>query len=287
MGTLTGRWVPHDTRDEVVDYVRRWKTRTKIPAARLVTWLGLGASKFASWWQRYGKVNGHNGPVPRDPWLLPSKREAIVVYHAAHPGKGYRRLTYMMMDADVVAANPTSVWRVLKSAGCLDRGNRAESRKNQGFSQPLRPHEHWRVDISHVNSGMTPVRTSPYYPRSNGKIERWHKTLKGDCLRPGTPLSLEDARRLVTRFVARYNHVRLHGALGYVTPADRLAGRHEAIFAQRDRKLDRARAERARRRETPRADATKRESQDAATNRTEERLAGESRGAAMSALRSA
>jgi putative transposase len=33
-------------------------------------------------------------------------------------------------------------------------------------------------------SGMTHVRTSPYYPQSNGKIERWHKSLKGECIRP-------------------------------------------------------------------------------------------------------
>jgi transposase InsO family protein len=46
-------------------------------------------------------------------------------------------------------------------------------------------------------SGMTHVRTSSYFPQSNGKIERWHKSLKGECIRPGTPLSLEDARRLI------------------------------------------------------------------------------------------
>ena len=47
-------------------------------------------------------------------------------------------------------------------------------------------------------SGMTHVRTSPYYPQSNGKIERWHGTLKKECIMPKTPVSLEDARRIVT-----------------------------------------------------------------------------------------
>jgi transposase InsO family protein len=97
-------------------------------------------------------------------------------------------------------------------------------------------------------AGMTHVRTSPYYPQSNGKIERWHGTLKRDCIRPNVPLSIEEARRLVAEFVEDYNHARLHSALGYVTPADRLAGRHEAIFAERDRKLVEARQRRADRR---------------------------------------
>src|SRR3954464_11202042 len=47
-------------------------------------------------------------------------------------------------------------------------------------------------------SGMTHVRTSPFYPQANGKIERWHKSLKSECIRPGTPLSLDDARRWLT-----------------------------------------------------------------------------------------
>jgi hypothetical protein len=74
-------------------------------------------------------------------------------------------------------------------------------------------------------SGMTHVRTSPFYPQSNGKIERWHKSLKGECIRPGTPLSLEDARRLVSGYVDHYNNVRLNSATGYITPKDMSAGR--------------------------------------------------------------
>jgi hypothetical protein len=88
---------------------------------------------------------------------------------------------------------------------------------------------------------MTLVRTSPYYPQSNGKIERWHKSLKGECIRPGTPLSLEDARRLVEGHVEHYNDVRLNSAVGYITPKDMLAGRQQEIPAERDRKLEAAR----------------------------------------------
>ena len=67
---------------------------------------------------------------------------------------------------------------------------------------------------------------------------------QGECIRVKTPLSLEDARRIVADFVAHYNEVRLHSAIGYVTPADKLAGREEQIWAERRRKLAEAEARR-------------------------------------------
>ena len=79
---------------------------------------------------------------------------------------------------------------------------------------------------------------------TNGKIERWHKTLKGDCIRVQVPLSLDDARRLVGDYVAYYNDVRLHSAIGYVAPKDKLEGRDKEILAARDRKLGEARERR-------------------------------------------
>ena len=100
--------------------------------------------------------------------------------------------------------------------------------------------------------GMTHVKTSPYYPQSNGKIERFHRTIKGECIRAETPLSLEDAQRIVARYVDYYNNVRLHSALGYVTPRDKLEGRDQEIFAQRDRKLEVARERRKERRQAAR-----------------------------------
>ncbi len=73
---------------------------------------------------------------------------------------------------------------------------------------------------------MTHVKTSQYYHQSNGKIERRRRSLKEDCIRPGTPLCLDDAIRLVARYVKHYNTVRLHSAISYITPEDKLALKH-------------------------------------------------------------
>ena len=91
---------------------------------------------------------------------------------------------------------------------------------------------------------MTHVRTAKYYPQSNGKLERVNQTLKADAIRPNCPDSPEEARRVVENFVEHYNNVRLHSALGYVAPADKLAGREKEIFALRDQRLEAARARR-------------------------------------------
>jgi putative transposase len=90
-------------------------------------------------------------------------------------------------------------------------------------------------------SGMTHVKTSPYYPQSNGKLERYHRTIKSTCIRVNTPLSLADAQRLVTEFVDYYNNSRLHSAIDYITPKDKLQGLAETILAERDAKLAAAR----------------------------------------------
>lgn len=98
-------------------------------------------------------------------------------------------------------------------------------------------------------SGMTQVRMAPFYPQSRGKLERWHKSLKSECIRPGTLLTPEDARRLIPRYVDHYNSVRLHSGIGLVTPADMLAGRPAEIHAARDRELEQAREQRRTRRQ--------------------------------------
>ena len=139
----------------MVDFVRQWSEKTEIATIVIVAMLGIGAAKFYSWRQRYGKVNEHNARVPRDHWLEENEKQAIVQFHRAHPREGYRRLTYMMIDASVVFASPSTVWRVLGRAGLLQRFPRHPSKKGTGFEQPLTAHEHWHVDISYINIQAT------------------------------------------------------------------------------------------------------------------------------------
>ena len=277
----------------MIDFVRRWSERTEIAAQRFIRWLGVASSKFYDWRARYGKVNEHNGWIPRDFWLEEWEKQAIVEFHDRYPLEGYRRLTFMMLDTDVVAVSPASVWRVLHQAGRLSRWRGKLSNKGKGFQQPAGPHQHWHVDISYLNLAGTfyylcsvldgysrylvhweiresmteaeveiilqrareqfppaaPRLISDNGPQSNGKIERWHQSLKGECVRPGVPLSLEEARRLVGRYVDHYNRIRLHSAIGYVTPLAKLEAREPQIFAERDRKLEAARRQRQLRRQ--------------------------------------
>lgn len=277
---------------------------------RFLKWLGIAPGKYHDWKARYGEVNRHNGLQPRHFWLLEWERKAIVAFAIAHPLEGYRRLAFMMLDADVVAVSPSSVYRVLKAAGLLQNQTQKASRKGNGFQGPIRPHQHWHIDISYINiagtfyylsavldgysryivhweireqmleqdieiilerarerypevrpriisdngpqfiakdfkeyirlMGMTHVRTSPFYPQSNGKLERWHKSLKTECIRPKSPVSLTDAQQLVESYVNEYNNQRLHSAIGYITPRDKLEGRADAIFAERRQKLETA-----------------------------------------------
>jgi putative transposase len=87
---LTGRWVPHDTRDQVVDFVTQWSRKTEVRAQSLVGWLGIAKGKYFSWVKRYGKSNEHNGAIPRDHWLQACEREAIIRFHEHFPMEGYR-----------------------------------------------------------------------------------------------------------------------------------------------------------------------------------------------------
>jgi putative transposase len=84
---------------------------------------------------------------------------------------------------------------------------------------------------------MTNVKTSVNHPQSNGKLERFHGTIKSEAIRDMPKFSLEQVKKEVEEWIRFYNHERLHSALDYVAPMDVMEGRKDSILSERKRKL--------------------------------------------------
>lgn len=300
--------VSEKSRREIVEVIEYWCQKAEISAKQLTQWCSLPYAKFLRWRKRLTQKGEHAAnkkPIPKSHWLLAEEIQAIVGYCREHPGHGYRRLTWMLTDADVAYASPSTVYRILKGYDMLELQERKPSRKGKGFRQPTKPHEHWHVDFSYFKIGSvffyfiavldgfsrkilawdlrtkmeerdaelviqmakerhpdanpriisdrgsqfrsndfqrfvieieaTHVMTSPYYPQSNGKLERFHLTLKTHAYRK-LPLDLEDGKRIIGEMIDYYNEERLHSAIDYVTPSQCLAGERENIVKTRKNK---------------------------------------------------
>ncbi|MFO0804690.1 MAG: hypothetical protein U0791_16400 [Gemmataceae bacterium] len=77
--------------------------------------------------------------MPRDHWLTAAERKAIIDFHHQYPLEGYRRLTYMMIDRNIVACSPATVYRVLSQAGLLQRWKPKTSLRNRFRATPPAP----------------------------------------------------------------------------------------------------------------------------------------------------
>jgi putative transposase len=311
--------VPESLQKQIMEYLHHWSAKTSVSALSLWRSLGLSSSKFYQW-QHAGALPSRGltdlrkakaRVVPRAHWISAQERAAIIAYAQLWPLEGYRRLSFMMLDAGVASVSPSTTYRVLKHAGLIGARSTKAGKKGTGFEQPLRAHEHWHLDITYLNlggtyyyllavldgysralihweihltmkndqvqlalqraqerypnerprlitdngpqfiakdfkefvrlAGLTHVKTSPYYPQSNGKMERWFGTAKNECLRPAQPSTPEEARTLVSGYVTHYNEVRLHSSIGYVAPQARLEGRDQLIQTERQTKLANAR----------------------------------------------
>lgn len=274
-----------------MELVKWTYNKTEIRTLTLLKWLGISKSKFYDWISKDRLEICHNGNVPKSHWILDWERQAIIDYARNKPREGYRRLCYMMLDENVVAVSPSTVYRVLKKAGLLNRWNTVSLKgKGHGFNQPDKFNQHWHTDIKYVNFkgtflflisvidgysrfivhhelrthmqqtdiqlvlqravekyhsakprlitdngsqyvskdfakylnfvGMQHVRTSIMYPQSNGKIERFHRTIQEECVSRKSMINLQDARYQIAKYVDYYNNQRLHSSLHYLTPVD-------------------------------------------------------------------
>lgn len=298
-----------------MDYTEKMNKLTEIKTKRIITLIGISQSKYYDWKNRYGESNSHNAQIPKRGWIFQWERDAIIDYAKKHPGEGYRRLTYMMMDDDVAVVSPSTVYRILKKYGLLNKWNQVKkTTKGKGFIQPTKPHQHWHIDIKYVNFrgsflflisiidgysryiihhelrqnmqeydveltvqkalekypnarpriisdngsqfiskdfasylkfvGLQHIRTSVAYPQSNGKIERFHRSISQEHLRRTSFITIEDAREKISGYIEFYNKKRLHSSLFYLTPEDFLLDRIDERLNERIKKIEAARNKR-------------------------------------------
>lgn len=307
-----------DTRDEIITLTDKLAETEIFTLKEVLKLIGISRNKYYEWQGRTGKPNRHNANVPKNNWTLPEEKQAVISYvkenyplNSMFLKQGYRRISYEMLDKNVVALGPSVVYRILKFAELLNHWNtKLKSSKGKGFHQPGRPHRDWHTDIKYVNFlgtflflitvldgysryilhhelrfnmteydveltiqktrekyplsnprlisdngsqytskdfekylkevGLQHIKTSIAYPQSNGKMERFYRTIGEECLRTRSMVSIEDARETVAKFIEYYNKERLHSSLHYLTPEDYLMGRVDEKLKVREEKVKKA-----------------------------------------------
>lgn len=308
---MNSKWTEPDKKEDIMQLADRITEHTNIKLNLMIKWLGISSSKYYLWRSQISvfiKNNHRKAVIPKSHWLLDWEKDAIIQYAKKHHGEGYRRLTYMMIDENIVCTSPSSVYRVLNKAGLLNKWNNVHTRaKGKGFSQPQKFNEHWHTDIKYVNfkgtflflisvidgysryiihhdlrthmqefdvqlviqaalekysdvqprlitdngpqyiskdfshflksAGLQHIRTSIMYPQSNGKIERFHRTIQSECISKRSLVNLDDAKFQISEYVNFYNSQRLHSSLFYLTPEDFMMNRVDDKLKVRQNKL--------------------------------------------------
>ena len=287
--------------------LKRLHKMTGIALLTLAMFAGVSRRTFRDWLSRRGEETKHNGHIPRDHWVTPGETEAIINYCEDKMEYGYRTLCWMMVDANIAALSPATVYNVLKRSGLTKKWAETAEESKKGFDQPKAVHEQWHIDFSYIrvsgvfyyfvsvmdgysrkvlawrlNQTMEGINAeivvakamelypharprlitdngsqfisndfreltrlleiehtfaSPGHPQSNGKLERFHRTLKSEHVRTSAYFSYEDAKERMSKWIQYYNEERLHSAIMYLPPEDVFVGLKEKRVAERRQKL--------------------------------------------------
>jgi len=129
--------------------VKQTKARSGWPVFRTLAALGLPRSVYYAWTAR-ASLEDKVGRPCRVYELLPEERSAICEFALKFPKIGYRKLTWMLVDANVVCVGESTVYRALSDADLLSRWKRSEQSSGDYHFRPNAPNQQWHTDVMYV-----------------------------------------------------------------------------------------------------------------------------------------
>ena len=141
--------IPAQSKAEVIRIVKQTKQRSGWPAHRALAALGVPRSVYYGWLRRESLEDRAGAPC-RVYEALPEEHAAICEFALRYPKIGYRKLTWMMVDEQVVCVGESTVYRVLSEANLLSRWKRSERSSGEYHFRPSAPNQQWHTDVMYV-----------------------------------------------------------------------------------------------------------------------------------------
>ena len=202
-----------------------------LPKRKVLRELGIPKSTYYRWLRRQDQQGLEDRPGGgQPPWNHLTIREERSVLLSARemPELSCRQLAAWITDNQGFSVSESSVYRILGREGLVKRPEMRLAAGKEYHRKTTGPHQMWATDASYFRV----VGWGYYYPQTNGKLERYHQTIKRDVNQ--VPYELpSDLDAAIAAFVSYYNYRRYHKALGNVTPSDVLKGRRQEILQRR------------------------------------------------------
>jgi transposase InsO family protein len=141
--------IPAETKAAVMQIVEQTKRRSVWRVYRTLAALGVPRSVFYAWKKRES-LEDRVGKPCRVYEVLPEERAAMCEFALRYPKIGYRKLTWMMVDAAVACVGESTVYRVLSDADLLSRWKRSTVSSGEYNFRPNGPNQQWHTDVMYV-----------------------------------------------------------------------------------------------------------------------------------------
>lgn len=141
--------MPAETKAAVMQMVAQAKQRSGWRVRRTLAALGVPASVYYAWLKR-DSLEDRPGQRCRVYEVLPDERTAICAFALQYPKIGYRKLTWMLVDAGVACVGESTVYRVLSDADLLSRWKRSTVSSGEYNFRPTGPNQQWHTDVMYV-----------------------------------------------------------------------------------------------------------------------------------------